>query len=232
MSAVINFPNPRTHEFSEWVLFGEYYYNARDILGFGGELTIENVRNAYKNGIFPWNIENLPLPWFCPERRAILEFENLHIPKSLKKERRKTKFNFTIDADFELVIENCAAMKRSHEAGTWINDEFIEVYTKLHKLGEAHSVEVWDADENLVGGLYGVDAGGVFCGESMFYKKSNASKLALLHLVEHLKSRGASWIDVQVMTPHFKTFGAKEIAREDFLTKLETTQGKNLDLFD
>ena len=230
MSSIV-FPNPRTHEFSEWVLFGEYYYNARDIIGFGGELTIANVRKAYQNGIFPWHIDNLPLPWFCPEYRAVLEFEDLHVPKSLKKERQKTKFTFTIDEDFESVIKNCAKMKRSHEAGTWITGEFIRVYTELNKTGDAHSVEVWDEEKKLVGGLYGVDAGGVFCGESMFYKRSNASKLALLFLVEHLKKRGANWIDVQVMTPHFEVFGAKEIAREDFLNKLENTQSRNLILF-
>ncbi|NNE98012.1 MAG: leucyl/phenylalanyl-tRNA--protein transferase, partial [Pyrinomonadaceae bacterium] len=182
-------------------------------------------------GIFPWPIEGLPLPWFCPEKRAILEFSDLHVPKSLKKAWSKTKFEFTIDQDFRSVIENCAKTKRVHESGTWITDEFISTYTEFHKLGAAHSVEVWDTDENLVGGLYGVDAGGVFCGESMFYKESNASKFALLFLIEHLKSKGADWIDVQVMTPHMETFGAKELARNDFLDKLERTQKLGLRIF-
>lgn len=227
----INFPNPRTHEFSEWVLFGEYYYNARDIIGFGGDLTIENLRLAYRQGIFPWHIDGLPLPWFCPEFRAILEFKDLRIPKSLLKIWNKTNWTFSIDKDFASVIENCAAMKRSHEAGTWITPEFIASYIALHHTGDAHSVEVWDETGELVGGLYGVDAGGVFCGESMFYKKSNASKLALLFLIEHLKTRGGTWLDTQVMTPHFESFGAKEIYREDFLDKLEETQKLNLKLF-
>ena len=96
----INFPNPRYHEFTEWVLFGDYYYNARDIIGFGGDLTIENLRNAYRRGIFPWHVEGLPLPWYCPEERAILEFENLYLPKSLRKEWKKTAFTLTIDRDF------------------------------------------------------------------------------------------------------------------------------------
>ncbi|MGI8638373.1 MAG: leucyl/phenylalanyl-tRNA--protein transferase [Pyrinomonadaceae bacterium] len=226
----INFPNPRYHEFTEWVLFGDYYYNARDIIGFGGELTVENLRNAYRNGIFPWHIDGLPLPWFCPKKRAILEFEELHVPRTLRKERRKTDFTFTIDKNFRQVIENCAKTRRSGESGTWITKNFIELYTKFHEAGNAHSVEVWDG-ETLVGGLYGVDAVGVFCGESMFHLASNASKLALLFLIEHLKERGATWLDTQVMTPHFEILGAKEIDRIDFLNKLTDTQAINLKLF-
>lgn len=230
MSATINFPNPRTHEFSEWVLFGDYYYNARDIIGFGGDLTVENLQNAYSKGIFPWHIDGLPLPWFCPERRAILEFSELHIPRTLRKEWKKTEFIFTINKDFPSVIKHCAEAKRKFESGTWITDEFIETYIEFHRRGKAHSVEVWE-NEEIVGGLYGVDAGGVFCGESMFHLRSNASKLGLLFLVEHLKTRGAAWIDIQVMTPHFEVLGAKEIDREVFLDKLFATQKRYLQLF-
>jgi len=226
----INFPNPRQHEFSEWVLFGDYYYNARDIIGFGGDLTLENLRNAYRRGIFPWHIDGLPLPWYCPEDRAILEFENLHLPKSLRKEFAKTQFSFTIDKDFEAVIKNCSRARRSDGFGTWITRDFIQAFCDFHQTGDAHSVEVWDEGE-LVGGLYGVDAGGVFCGESMFHTRSNASKFALLHLVEHLKERGATWLDIQVMTPHFAVLGAEEIEREEFLDKLEETQKLDLKLF-
>ena len=226
----INFPNPRTHEFSEWVLFGDYYYNARDIIGFGGDLTIENLRNAYGRGIFPWHVDGLPLPWYCPEDRAILEFEKLHLPKSLRREWAKTTFTFSIDRDFEAVITACARAKRSDGYGTWITREFIRAYCEFHASGDAHSVEVWDGTE-LVGGLYGVDGGGVFCGESMFHTRSNASKFALLHLIEHLKERGATWLDIQVMTPHFEVLGAEEMNREDFLDKLEETQQRGLKLF-
>ena len=230
MSA-INFPDPRTHEFTEWVKFGEYYYNAEDIIGFGGDLTVENLRDAYRKGIFPWHIDGLPLPWFCPKQRAILEFDDLHISKSLKKLRRNTDWTFSIDKDFESVIKNCSKVERPHEAGTWITPAFIESYIELYQLGEAHSVEVWDEEKNLVGGLYGVDAKGVFCGESMFYKESNASKLALLYLVDHLESRGATWLDTQVMTPHFEKFGAREIPRVEFLDKLVLTQSLGLQIF-
>ena len=227
----IDFPNPQTHEYVEWVLFGDYFYNASDIVLFGGKLTPENLRNAYRRGIFPWTIEGAPLPWFCPEERAILEFENLHVGRNLRKLQRKQPYRLTIDAAFPAVIENCARVKRTHESGTWITKNFIESYIELHERGEAHSVEAWDANGALVGGLYGVDAGGAFCGESMFHLKSDASKLALLHLIEHLSKRGATWLDVQLMTAHFEAFGATEISREEFLTKLEETQARKLELF-
>jgi leucyl/phenylalanyl-tRNA--protein transferase len=227
----ISFPNPRFHQFSEWVLFGDYYYNARDIVGFGGDLSVENLRNAYRQGIFPWHIDGLPLPWFCPERRAVLEFAELHVSRTLRREKQKTDFTFTIDGNFRRVIENCAKTPRTQESGTWITPDFISAYSNFHRAGAAHSVEVWDASGALVGGLYGVDAGGVFCGESMFHTASNASKLALLFLIEHLQSRGAAWLDTQVMTPHFEVFGAKEIGREEFLDKLTETQARSLKLF-
>ncbi|MFN2391789.1 MAG: leucyl/phenylalanyl-tRNA--protein transferase [Pyrinomonadaceae bacterium] len=226
----INFPDPRRHEFTEWVLFGDYYYNARDIIGFGGGLSVKNLRKAYRAGIFPWHIEGLPLPWFCPERRAVLEFEELYIPRTLRKEWKKTNFTFTIDKDFRQVIENCAKAKRDGESGTWITKNFIESYCELHAAGDAHSIEVWE-NKDLVGGLYGIDAGGVFCGESMFHLAPNASKLALLFLIKHLRSRGSAWLDIQVMTPHLEILGAKEIERKKFLDKLEEIQAKNLNLF-
>ena len=228
--STIAFPNPRRHIFSEWVLIGDYYYNARDIIGFGGEMTVENLRTAYRSGIFPWHIEGVPLPWFCPERRAILEFEDLRVSRSLRREYRKTEFTFSIDRSFREVVESCAATVRSDGAGTWITADFKLAFGELHRAGDAHSVEVWDGDE-LVGGLYGVDSGGVFCGESMFFKRSNGSKFALLFLVEHLRSRGATWLDIQVMTPHFEAFGAKEIDRTEFLDKLEETCALKLELF-
>ena len=193
-------------------------------------MTIENLRRAYRKGIFPWHIDGLPLPWFCPERRAVLDFSELHIPKSLERERRKTRFEFTIDRAFPQVIENCARVKRNQEAGTWITADFIGAYIELHEAGDAHSVEVWENGE-LVGGLYGVDAGGVFCGESMFHLRSNASKLALIFLIEHLQTRGADWLDAQVMTPHLSVLGAREISRNTFLTRLEQTQANGLQLF-
>jgi leucyl/phenylalanyl-tRNA--protein transferase len=225
------FPDPRTYEFPKWVEIGEYLYRSDDIVAFGTPLTVENVRAAYTRGIFPWYTEGVPLPWHCPEERAILEFQDLRIPRSLDKERRKGELTFTIDRAFGDVIHQCSLAYRPGQGGTWITPEFERVYTEAHKAGFAHSVEAWDSEGNLVGGLYGIDAGGVFCGESMFYKKPNASKLALLYLIDHLKSRGSTWLDCQVMTSHMKTLGAKEIGRNEFLQKLVEIQNSGLPLF-
>jgi len=229
--SLIEFPDPRTFEYAEWIRVGNYLYPADGIVHFGGELSVENLRNAYRTGIFPWHTPGIPLPWHCPDPRAIIEFSDLHIPRSLEKERRLGRFTFTIDKDFSRVIEACSKMRRPDQPGTWITHAFIHTYCTLHTAGMAHSVETWDGDGNLVGGLYGIDAGGVFCGESMFYTTPNASKLALLFLIEHLKSHGAAWLDAQVMTPHMEILGAKEIDREDFLDKLKVTQSYDLILF-
>lgn len=225
------FPDLQTHDFPEWVLVGEYFYYAKDVVSFGTPLTVETVAEAYRKGIFPWHTAGIPLPWHCPQKRAILEFNDLHVPRSLRKERRKELFTFTIDEDFHSVIMNCAATKRPDQGGTWITAKFINVYCELHQTGMAHSVEAWEADGKLVGGLYGVDAGGVFCGESMFHKAPNASKLALLFLIDHLRERGATWLDAQVLTPHLEALGAEEINRSEFLDRLKSIQKKGLKLF-
>jgi leucyl/phenylalanyl-tRNA---protein transferase len=161
-----------------------------------------------------------------------LEFADLHIPRSLERERRKQRFTFTIDRDFDAVIRGCAESRREGQrGGTWITDDFVRVYSELHHEGIVHSIEAWDSEGNLAGGLYGVDAGGVFCGESMFYRQPNASKLALLFLIEHLRSRGSTWLDAQVMTEHMNVLGAKEIDRNIFLDRLSRTQASQLFLF-
>ena len=227
----MTFPDPATYNFPEWIPHGDYAYYAREVVSFGDPLTVENLREAYTKGIFPWHMDGIPLPWYCPERRAIIEFTDLHVPKSLERARRRNEFTFTIDKAFRRVTEECSRATRPRQGGTWITPEFIETYTALHREGMAHSVEVWNADDDLVGGVYGVDAGGVFCGESMFYKKPNASKLALLFLIDDLRSRGSTWIDAQVMTPHIKALGAKEISRAKFRRKLIETQSLHLVLF-
>ena len=225
------FPDPRSFDYPEWVSIGNYIYRSHDVVSFGTPLTVENVREAYLKGIFPWFTEGIPLPWHCPENRAILEFADLRVPRSLEQARRKSDHTFTIDQDFRSVIHECSLAHRPGQGGTWITTEFESVFTELQIEGMAHSVEAWDVDGNLVGGLYGVDASGVFCGESMFYKTPNASKLALLFLIDHLRSHGSTWLDSQVMTPHFEALGAKEIDREAFLIKLKETQQMNLQLF-
>jgi leucyl/phenylalanyl-tRNA--protein transferase len=226
-----SFPDPRTFEYPEWVRIGGYLYRSHDVVSFGTPLTVANVREAYLKGIFPWYTEGIPLPWHCPEKRAILDFEDLRVPRSLEKARRSSTLTFTIDQDFSGVIRACSRAYRPRQRGTWITPEFERVFTDLYKRGMAHSIEGRGADGELVGGLYGVDAGGVFCGESMFFTRPNASKLALLFLIDHLRSRGSTWLDSQVTTPHMAALGAKEITRDEFLNRLAQTQSRNLKLF-
>jgi leucyl/phenylalanyl-tRNA--protein transferase len=170
------------------------------------------------------------IPWFCPPTRAILEFANLKIPRSLRKTAQKTNLRFTIDHAFPAVIRACSRSPRPYQESTWITLEVIQSYCDLHLEGHAHSVEAWDGTQ-LAGGLYGVDAGGVFVGESMFYLQPNASKLALLFLIQHLQARGSTWLDAQVMTPHLQAFGAREVSRKEFLEKLTQTQLLALQIF-
>jgi leucyl/phenylalanyl-tRNA--protein transferase len=205
-------------------------YSAEGIVAVGGSLSTANLLAAYRRGIFPWPVDDYLLPWCCPEKRAILEFRDLRIPRSLAKVRRQAPFRLTIDQAFAEVIAACARISRAGESGTWITNRMIRAYCELHRKGHAHSVEAWEGN-TLVGGLYGVDPGGAFCGESMFYYRSNASKLALLHLIDHLQKKGLDWIDIQMMTPHMEALGAKEIERFEFLQKLSLAQKQKLPLF-
>lgn len=200
------------------------------IVALGGPLNTTNLLRAYCSGIFPWPVNEHILPWCCPEERGILEFNELHIPRRLARTRRQATFQFTIDQAFPEVIARCATVLRKHEAGTWITRQMIRAYCELHRQGHAHSVEVWEGAE-LVGGVYGVDACGSFSGESMFQLRSNASKLALLFLIEHLKERGLDWMDIQMLTPHLEALGGKVVSREEFLEKLAATQQRKLILF-
>lgn len=197
-------------------------------------LTAERLVSAYRRGIFPWPDSSLPgaIPWVCPARRAILEFDALHVPKNLRRaQRARAALRFTIDRAFSDVIAACAAAPRPGQTGTWITSAMVNAYTELHRRGHAHSVEAWDGDR-LVAGLYGVTAGDIFTGESMFHRVSDASKLCILHLVAHLKERGATWIDIQQLTPHFALLGAREIPRAEFLGRLTVAQRAARPLFD
>jgi leucyl/phenylalanyl-tRNA--protein transferase len=216
-SSVMHFPDPRAANYG-------------DIIAVGGNLQPDNLINAYRRGIFPWPVEGCPLPWFSPRERAILEWRDLHVPCRLARLRAQSPYRLTIDAAFPRVVLNCARVKRPEETGTWITPGVFEAYCALHRLGHAHSVEAWENDE-LVGGVYGVDAGGAFAGESMFYLRPNASKLALLHLFSHLAARGLEWIDIQVMTPHMEALGARLVSRAAFLAKLECALARGLELF-
>ena len=196
-------------------------------------VTPERVISAYRHGIFPWPSSDprRPIPWVCPAERAILEFESLRIPRSLRQSlRRRSVLRFTIDRAFDEVIRSCAAAPRIGQGGTWIIPPIIDAYRELHRRGHAHSVEAWDG-ETMVGGLYGVTSGGIFSGESMFHKVDDASKLCVLQLIAHLQSRGATWLDIQQLTPHFASLGARVISREQFLQRLALAQAAGSALF-
>ena len=203
-----------------------------DIVALGDDLAVDTLRDAYRHGIFPWPHERMPLPWFSPRRRAVIVFDELHVGRTLRKAMKRSEFTFTIDRDFPAVIRACSESRPAQRGGgTWIDAHIIAAYTRFHAAGDVHSVEVWRGGD-LVGGLYGVDAGGLFTGESMFYRASDASKLALLFLIEHLRGRGATWIDCQVMTPHMEALGAREITRAKFLDMLAEAQRLDRRLFD
>jgi leucyl/phenylalanyl-tRNA--protein transferase len=215
--AVTNFPDPREA-------------TPDGIVAVGGRPEPALLEEAYARGIFPWPVDGYPLLWFSPPERGILCFEELHVPRSLARARRRTRLTFTIDRAFERVISACAGVERAHERGTWIKPWMIRGYCEFHRRGRAHSVEAWE-EGGLVGGLYGVDAGGAFAGESMFHLRPNASKLALLFLIDHLRARGLDWLDIQVLTPHMEALGARLIPREEFLQLLARTQARGLKLF-
>ncbi|HEV7426028.1 MAG TPA: leucyl/phenylalanyl-tRNA--protein transferase [Thermoanaerobaculia bacterium] len=210
--------------------FPDPRYARGDVVAIGDDLRVETLRDAYRHGIFPWPHEELTLPWFSPRRRTVIFFDELHVGRSLRKSQKRSGFTYSIDRAFEQVIASCAASPRGEDEGTWIGPEMIAAYTTFHRAGDAHSVEVW-RDGELVGGLYGVDSGGVFTGESMFHRVADASKLALLLLIEHLRQRGATWIDCQVTTPHMTALGAREISRNRFLDMLAEQQARGLSLF-
>lgn len=189
------------------------------LLAFGGDLSIERLLLAYRNGIFPWFNENEPICWWCPDPRFVLFPHELKISKSMRTVLNTGAFRFTIDKDFEQVIKNCQKVFRKDQPGTWITDEVLEAYINLHKLGYAHSAEAWKNGE-LVGGLYGVKLGKVFFGESMFSKESNASKYAFIKFVQHLKKQDVKLIDCQVYTEQLESLGARMIERKDFLQRL------------
>lgn len=205
----VAFPNPR------------HFPGIDGIVYVGGNLAVATLKQAYSTGIFPWPVEGYPLLWHCPDARGILEFKNLHVPKSLQRFRRQQNYRVTFNTCFKDVIEACAKQKRSGQDGTWILPNFIPAYQKFHKAGYAHSIEVWDQNNNLVGGLYGVYINGVFSGESMFHRSSNASKIALISLIERLQEKGIEWMDIQMVTPLLEHLGGRYVSRLDFLDRLE-----------
>lgn len=209
MSALNDFPDPRTTEILE------------DVIAVGGILDAPNLKLSYSMGIFPWPHEGYPMLWFCPEERGILEFHELYINRSLDKWIRKNEPNITvtINKDFSQVMRECQAQVRQGQKGTWITPEIIEAYTQLHKNGNAISVECWE-DGEMISGIYGVKSENYFSCESMFFKKSNASKYAFIKLVDHLETLGLDWMDLQMVTDVCESLGGKYISREEFLERI------------
>ena len=201
-----------------------------DIVAVGGDLDVTTLVAAYRQGVFPWPVERLPLLWFSPRQRAVLDFDELHVGRSLARARRRSGLRFTVDATFASVIDACASVPRPGQESTWITPPMRAAYVALHRAGAAHSVEAW-RDDRLVAGVYGVDVDGAFAAESMFHRETDASKLVLLRLVEHLAARGLDWLDVQVMTPHLERLGARPIPRHAFLDRLACTRARGLTLF-
>ncbi|EEX31668.1 MULTISPECIES: leucyl/phenylalanyl-tRNA--protein transferase [Vibrio] len=187
------------------------------LLAFGGDLSPDRLLLAYQNGIFPWYGPGEPLLWWSPSPRAVFDPKTFKPAKSLKKFQKKHQYQISINLATEAVIDHCASMRPEHE--TWLNEEMRASYKKLATLGHCHSVEVWK-DEALIGGLYGLSIGQVFCGESMFSRETNASKVALWYFCEHFKSMKGQLIDCQVMNPHLKSLGAQELDRDDFMQSL------------
>ncbi|WP_133407113.1 leucyl/phenylalanyl-tRNA--protein transferase [Parashewanella tropica] len=195
------------------------------LLAVGGDLSSKRLLQAYYSGIFPWFNEDDPVLWWSPDPRAIILPGQLHISKSLAKFNRRHNWKITINHAFDQVIHQCANL-RADEQGTWITKAIEQAYIKLHHLGQAHSIEVWEND-GLIGGLYGISVGKVFCGESMFHTKTNASKIAMIALDMHLQASEYELLDTQLMNPHLQSMGAKEISRKDFIQLLSVLREKN-----
>ena len=209
----ISFPDP------------EYYETTDGIIAVGGDLSPERLWFAYQNGIFPWFNPEDPILWWCPDPRFVLFPDELKISKSMKKVFRDHQFSFTEDTCFEEVMRNCQQAPRVGQDGTWITDEMIHNYSVLHKYGKAKSVEVWQNNE-LVGGLYGVLVGKVFCGESMFAKVSNASKAGFIYFVAKYKEQ-LQLIDCQTHTDHLESLGARMIPKQEFLRYIKQNNNES-----
>jgi leucyl/phenylalanyl-tRNA--protein transferase len=186
------------------------------LVAIGGDLSVERLLLAYRSGIFPWTID--PITWWSPDPRGIIELDGFHLSRSLNRVIQKGGFEVTMDRAFKAVMEGCAEPARGRRT-TWISPEFIGAYTQMHDQGHAHSLECWQ-NGRLVGGIYGVSVGGFFAGESMFHRVSNASKIALYHLVEHLRHRKFMLFDVQMLTPITQQLGGTNIHREVYLKRL------------
>lgn len=189
------------------------------LLAMGGDLSSSRIFNAYRQAIFPWFSEGEPILWWSPSERATIKANHCHISKSMKRFLRKHSYRISINTRFEQVIRACS-QPRTQQQETWISEDIINAYCELHEQGHAHSIEIIDESDQLIGGLYGVNVGKIFCGESMFSLKPNTSKLAFIALNQHFKNHGGEIIDCQMMTEHLNSLGVRPILRDDFLVLL------------
>ena len=190
------------------------------LLAVGGDLCVDRLLIAYSQGIFPWYSQGMPILWWSPDPRPVIEPSHLHVPRRLERFLHKHPFQVTVNRNFYGVIRSCATMSRGDECGTWLVPEMMAAYENLHKQGYAHSVEVWE-EGVLVGGFYGVALGRIFFGESMFHYRSEAAKVGFVYFVRYLDSLGFTMIDCQQTTSHMVRFGAREIPRTDFIQRIK-----------
>lgn len=212
---------------SAWLLPDPSLADPDGVVGIGADLAPGTLVEAYRNGIFPWPHSGVALPWFSPDPRGVLPLDQVHVSRSLRRTLRRSGWTTTVDRDFAAVVAGCATERG--EDGTWITDAMARAYQRLHALGWAHSIEVWEGTR-LVGGLYGVQAGGVFTGESMFHRASDASKVAMVDLADRLQQAGALLLDVQLTTAHLSTMGAVDLPRARFLERLRAVRDDDVRL--
>ncbi|MHC4813510.1 MAG: leucyl/phenylalanyl-tRNA--protein transferase [Planctomycetota bacterium] len=211
--APVAFPDPRLAD-------------EEGLVAMGGDLSTERLLHAYDHGIFPWYDESLPPLWWSPDPRAVLRPDRLHVSRSLERRIAAGNFQLTWDTEFAEVIRSCG---ENRSDGTWLTPDMVCAYEELHRLGHVHSLEVWYGDE-LGGGIYGVHRGGLFAAESMFYRRTDASKIALVALVRSLSARGVELFDIQILTEHLESMGAANMPREDYLSQVEELRHKEVSL--
>ena len=211
-------PPPRPVPPSAWVLPPPGQADPDGVVGIGADLAPGTLVDAYRNGVFPWPHTGVALPWFSPDPRGILRFDDVHVSRSLRRTLRRSGWTTTVDGAFDQVVRACGTERG--DDGTWITPAMARAYRRLHTLGWAHSLEVWDGDD-LVGGIYGVQVGGVFTGESMFHRATDASKVAMVDLCARLRAAGGWFLDVQLTTPHLASMGVVDVPRDRFVGWLQ-----------
>lgn len=215
-------PPPRPVAPSAWVLPDPADADLDGVVGIGADLAPSTLVEAYRQGIFPWPHSGVALPWFSPDPRGVLDVDEVHVSRSLRRTLRRSGWTTTVDHAFDEVVRACATERG--DDGTWITPAMARAYRRLHVLGWAHSLEVWAVDGRMVGGIYGVQVGGVFTGESMFHRVPDASKVAMVDLCARLRWAGAPLLDVQLTTPHLVSMGARDVPRARFVESLRAAR--------